>query len=989
MIRLFRRKNTRSEGLNIEDRLVPADDRVHRVSATERRIALEERRLALDERRLTLDEAIFNMQLKGPMTQSPPKVINNEDSGAFTATGTAEAVIAKGYAQVPIPSASQTERRTQKQKPYCWRNSVSAMLKEGNEAAARSAGIFDPRDVKPLIARNVNAEVWLDIDELQEGSELSESLSENLLKVGKELEQGAIENWKNGKIGFELGDTFYLDGRKETTVADARKRLISIVTEKLKPKLEAFKALETLKASESDTKQSRLILEILRDDTPESDKLIQSLVKTSDINGIDDNGDTPLMHAVRKCRLNVVEVLIEAKANVNATNNLGNTAMHVAVKNFDVITKMLIEAKPNVNVDNFLASTVRMKLLDNIDTVEDIIEFLIEAHANIEAQNSLSLTPLHIAINLGNLELVQVLVNHGASLDSAKVLRLAAAGPNSDILLFLLTHVGLGGLKTGDAEWNSLLMEAVAAGNASVVFILLRSGASSDGMNDGAPLVHAVSSNNVFMCKILVSAGAQTSLGSTPPVVSAAQMESLDALKFLVEIAKADINIRDSYGITALSYACVKGYEAICMYLLEKGALVEPYTDVELTDPSRPYLTEWIPFVCALRSNNVNLVKLLSSCVSEETLTRKMFLSWGSMTPFEYAVSHGHLETIKYLVQKANMEFDKTTIMFRIYSQPAAVSEFLIASGASITAERGQTNVVNHLAHYGQIEILRSLSEKGLIDLNASDSKGLTPLLTAVDAVKTGHGVVKFILSQSGVDINKKGLGGVSALHIAVNMALPDVVKLLLDHGANSNICDDLGRSPLDICATTHVWDEKSAKVYRKKISDLLTNAGGERILAISTADSVDSGDLLPSGAWGGFWVQNGKKGPMELNLQFHDRIIHGSGFDRFGPFSIEVASEMVQLGTYTPVLTDQMQKVKFSKQYSTYIILYDGLSKDRMIVGKYSFPSEEVPGGEFQLSYPATALDAEAYGSITNSSGDEQSTDEQNTTDSESGTDK
>ncbi|NNL16956.1 MAG: ankyrin repeat domain-containing protein [Flavobacteriaceae bacterium] len=74
------------------------------------------------------------------------------------------------------------------------------------------------------------------------------------------------------------------------------------------------------------------------------------LDKANNINGTSNYG-TPLMAAVVKGNLNIVEMLLERKADTNIADSNGTTAMHYAVmfKNYDVI-KLLLEAKADLKI---------------------------------------------------------------------------------------------------------------------------------------------------------------------------------------------------------------------------------------------------------------------------------------------------------------------------------------------------------------------------------------------------------------------------------------------------------------------------------------------------------------------------------------------------------------------------------------------------------------------------------------------------------------
>jgi len=98
-------------------------------------------------------------------------------------------------------------------------------------------------------------------------------------------------------------------------------------------------------------------------------------------------------------------------------------------------------------------------------------------------------------------------------------------------------------------------------------------------------------------------------------------------------------------------------------------------------------------------------------------------------------------------------------------------------------------------ARAGNVDKIRNLVSSG-ISPDASDVPYRNPLLMAVienkeEAVNT--------LIQLGADVNKtiSGLGGGTVLHTAAARNLPNIVKMLLDAGADINKEDNDGRTPL------------------------------------------------------------------------------------------------------------------------------------------------------------------------------------------------
>ncbi|MBV9123142.1 MAG: ankyrin repeat domain-containing protein [Planctomycetes bacterium] len=110
-------------------------------------------------------------------------------------------------------------------------------------------------------------------------------------------------------------------------------------------------------------------------------------------NQLEDRGEsdkTPLLWAVALCQPALVRLLIDLGANVNPQANDGFPPLHLLV---DV---------PN----SFRADSLQ------------IAAMVLEAGADIEQRGINDWTPLHRAANAGNLDMVRLLVEHGADLNA-------------------------------------------------------------------------------------------------------------------------------------------------------------------------------------------------------------------------------------------------------------------------------------------------------------------------------------------------------------------------------------------------------------------------------------------------------------------------------------------------------------------------------------------------------------------------------------------
>ena len=115
----------------------------------------------------------------------------------------------------------------------------------------------------------------------------------------------------------------------------------------------------------------------------------------------------------------------------------------------------------------------------------------------------------------------------------------------------------------------------------------------------------------------------------------------------------------------------------------------------------------------------------------------------------------------------------------------------LLISLSDRRAEKDLKYALVHAAMNGRLERVKSLVEKGA-DVNAAGSFGRTPLMVAASH---GHMPVAKFLLEKGADVNAKTKGGGSALKEALRNAdgvgdQVSVAKLLKDHGAKPTILE-------------------------------------------------------------------------------------------------------------------------------------------------------------------------------------------------------
>jgi hypothetical protein len=133
---------------------------------------------------------------------------------------------------------------------------------------------------------------------------------------------------------------------------------------------------------------------------------------------------TPLHSAAYYGDLQVVHVLLEFKADVNARSFTGDTPLHYLSKEFGTWPP-------------------------NLSQLHHVSRLLLEHGADVDARSNNRSTPLHVAVEYGRIEVIRVLLEHGASVDAEDeegrtpfqwASRLASRGGYSDIIELLSEH---------------------------------------------------------------------------------------------------------------------------------------------------------------------------------------------------------------------------------------------------------------------------------------------------------------------------------------------------------------------------------------------------------------------------------------------------------------------------------------------------------------------------------------------------------------------
>ena len=593
--------------------------------------------------------------------------------------------------------------------------------------------------------------------------------------------------------------------------------------------------------------------------------------------------DNALMAAVCSGSIEVLELLLEQKADVNVESILYGTPLQKAadMNNKELLERLIAEgAEINVGeTDNSGHGQAQHE--SALATAAwgghfKIVSILLEngAQADVEYhRNGFKL--LHQAASRGMLDLLQYCIDEkGCDVDMVTVdrhptflqvmtpLAIACVEGHLDVVDFLLER---GASIEYDGDTLTTLSLAACRGHSQIINSLIKYSNTSNGPDDtqrfidrpssdlGRSALHeAVSGGSFEAIETLLDWGAKyyNSNDGTTPLHTAVNDQRLDIVLLLIEfhlhgriIGEFSIDARSTAGATPLLLAMSRDNAAITRVLLTNGA--KP----DLCDPANNTALHH-----AVRLDRKDFCQMMLSSFESAALSALLEMKNSSNnTALAEAVTKRHYELITMLLAfgaKWHHNEDRETDIYRAAKEDKSlVQEYIRAFAESdelkcfVNSPNAHKKTPLHAAaEFNQPDAVRMLLEAGA-DLFALDDCSRTALFWAAESGHTD--CVKALLDfarHHSADIQRyidhRTTWDIPALHEAIMHRRLGSVRLLLDHGADFMSCGLRNETALTLAAQD---EHQLGYQYCVPIVDQILRKAKERSQLVELIDSYNA----------------------------------------------------------------------------------------------------------------------------------------------------
>ncbi|XP_059471144.1 uncharacterized protein LOC132194090 [Neocloeon triangulifer] len=558
------------------------------------------------------------------------------------------------------------------------------------------------------------------------------------------------------------------------------------------------------------------------------------------------NNSMAFLEAAKSNSINMIELLIESGINVNIQDEVGKTALHLAIseRHYDCVLKLL-ENLASVDVQCHKGLTPLHAAAKHGHA--QIMRKLLDSGANHQITDIDSWTPLHTAVRYGKLECVKTLVSYfEEKCNQTNTNNFISEMDSRTRCGMNCIHVGA---LYGKLEMFKFLIEKAP--------YLLDSRTNMD-----MSIVHFAALNEnseilSFIVHLGVDVRSRDKKGWTA-LHKAAQDGTFETLKILVDFNPDVMRDLTNENVTALHLAVHHADVRLCKYLIENGINVRAVDDLRRNPFHWACEYGRLPTIQYLwRQKCYNMNERIHDGKSALHLAVRRFdgksvIEWlikegadyrskdiFGRTPIHYAAGGGFFWTLQFLVNLdsavlKDFSNDKSNVLHFAARHPdSRKCKYLLEKGADYRSKNMDGVAPLHFAaRYGTFEtfnLLLDMDPTVVHDLTKENdsiihfaacngdtkickflvTNGIDTLLVQKNGNNALHNASNFgilenviyLLSLKCYDINSKSMNGKTALHIAAERNYTHIVKLLVKEGADHRSKDNNDWTPLHFAA--------------------------------------------------------------------------------------------------------------------------------------------------------------------------------------------
>ena len=410
---------------------------------------------------------------------------------------------------------------------------------------------------------------------------------------------------------------------------------------------------------------------------------------------------------------------------------------------------------------------------------------LLNAGANAGAANALGATPLWLAATNGSAAMLELLLDAGAdpnaTLEMGETPLMIAARSGDTASIELLVDRGAD-VNTAERErGQTALMWAAAQQHADGARVLVEQDADLHARTKVWHQLENTAGNTN------TSGNFKMAHGGSTPLLFVARNGDLDTARVLIE-AGADPNDIAAAGTSALVIAAHSGHGPLGVYLLEQGA-----------DPNLAEAGYTALHAAVLRSQVELVEALLDHGADIDALV--VHGTPGRRFSADYSIRYQTIGANAFWLAAQYGEPEIARILGRYGADPFVTpGDGTSSLKAAIGLPRGNEDRRNR--GLGSTEIDREAQERLTLDVTT-------------------------VVLDLGVDVDKADQTGTTPLHDAVRVGFASVVELLASRGANVNVTNDRGDTPLSLAESTQsVPGTNGLRATRPEIATLLRTLG-------------------------------------------------------------------------------------------------------------------------------------------------------------------